>query len=85
MHKPFSEKGNVKVLFRAILKFDVLLLAEMFENFRITIFSNYTLDPAHFLTISSLAMQSALLRSGKEIDLLGEMDVITEFESIFRG
>ena len=30
-------------------------------------------------------MQGALLRSGKEIELLREMDVITEFETNIRG
>ena len=76
---------NIKEYLELYLKSDVLLLAEVFENFRTTIFSNYSLDPAHFLTISSLAMQGALLRSGKEIELLREMDVITEFESNIRG
>ena len=30
-------------------------------------------------------MRGALLRSGKEIELLREMDVITEFETNIRG
>ena len=62
-----------------------MLIAEIIVNFRTTIFSNYTLDPALFLTISLLAMQGALLRSGMEKELLREMDVITEFETNIRG
>ena len=49
------------------------------------IFTNYTLDPAHFLAISLLAMQSSMSLSCKEIEVLLEMDVVTEFESNIRG
>ena len=43
------------------------------------------MGPTHFLTISSLAMQDALISSGVQIELLHEMDVINEFETIVRG
>ena len=76
---------NIKDYLDSYLNSDVLLLAEVFENFRRTFFTNYTLDPAHFLTISSLAIQGALPRSGKKIELLREIDVTTEFETNIRG
>ena len=47
---------TIKDYLELYLKSDVYLLAEIFENFRKTIFLNYSLDPAQLLTISSLAM-----------------------------
>ena len=82
------EKGkckNIKDYLELYLKTDVYLLAEIFENFRKTIFLNYSLDPAQLLTISSLAMQAALLQSKRKIELLRDISVITDFETSVRG
>ena len=76
---------NIKDYLELYLKTDVLLLTEIFENFRKTIYSNYNLDPAQLLTISSTAMQAALLQCNKGIELLRDISVITEFESSIRG
>jgi len=39
---------------------DVLLLADVFENFRNSIYDQHRLDPLHFITLPSLAWASAL-------------------------
>ena len=77
--------SNIKDYLEIYLKGDVFQLAEIFENFRKTIFHNYSLDPAQLLTISSLAIQAAMLQNKKKIDLLDDISVITEFESNIRG
>ena len=67
------------------LKTDVLLLAEIFQNFRKTIYSNHGLDPACLLTISSLAVQAAMMQTNHEIDLMRDISMLTEFECGIRG
>ena len=76
---------NLGAYMELYLRIDVLLLAEIFENFRSTIFKNYKLDPSSFITTPSLAIQSALFHSNLEIGLLTDMEVYTEFENSIRG
>ena len=48
------------------LKLDVLLLADVFENFRDICLHNYQLDPAYYLTAPSLSMDALLKMYGKK-------------------
>ncbi|CAB4036468.1 Gastrula zinc finger [Paramuricea clavata] len=52
------------------LETDVLLLADVFENFRRTCLKNYELDPAHYVSAPSLSWDAFLKKSGEEIELL---------------
>ena len=76
---------NIKDYLELYLKTDVYLIAEIFQNFRKTIYENYSLDSAQLLTISSLAMQAALLQSKRKIELLRDISVITDFETSIHG
>ncbi|CAB4007494.1 Gastrula zinc finger [Paramuricea clavata] len=51
------------------LETDVLLLADVFENFRRTCLENYKLDPAHYISAPSLSWDAFLKQSGEEIEL----------------
>jgi hypothetical protein len=46
------------------LETDVLLLADVFENFRRTCMENYKLDPAHYVSAPSLSWDAFLKKSG---------------------
>jgi len=50
----------------------ILLLADVFENFRNTIFEEHHLDPLHFITLPSLAWASALKYTHANLDLITE-------------
>ena len=52
------------------LKTDVLLLADVFENFRKTCLKHYKLDPAHYYTSPGLAWDACLKETGQHLELL---------------
>ncbi|XP_025828836.1 uncharacterized protein LOC112904019 [Agrilus planipennis] len=67
------------------LKTDILLLADVFENFRNFTMTYYGLDAAEFLTTPSLAYSSALKTTRARIDLLTDIEMILFFEKAIRG
>ena len=64
---------------------DVMLLADVFENFRDTCLSIYQLDPAHFYTSPGMAWQAALKVTGKQLELLTDQEMLLFFEKGLRG
>ena len=67
------------------LKTDVLLLADVFENFRATCLKNYNLDPAHYYTSPGLAWDACLKETGQQLELLDDYDMLMMFECGIRG
>ena len=64
---------------------DVLLLADVFENFRDTCQSKYGLDPAHFYSAPGLSWAAALKYTDVELELLTDKDMLLMFEKGIRG
>ncbi|XP_076301552.1 uncharacterized protein LOC143219489 [Lasioglossum baleicum] len=58
------------------LKVDILLLADVFENFRNECFKNYKLDPAHYYTLPCFAWDVMLKTTGVELELFTDVDML---------
>ncbi|CAB4043225.1 Gastrula zinc finger [Paramuricea clavata] len=67
------------------LETDVLLLADVFENFRRTCLESYELDPAHYVSAPSLSWDAFLKKAGEEIELVSDMAMFQFFEKGVRG
>lgn len=67
------------------LRTDVLLLCDVFENFRNVCLDNYSLDPAHYLTIPSLSFDAMLKYTNVELELLHDYDMYLFIEKGIRG
>ena len=67
------------------LKSDVLLLADVFENFRKTCLHHYNLDPAYYYTSPGLAWDACLKETGQELQLFYDYDMLMMFEKGIRG
>ena len=64
---------------------DVLLLADVFENFRNICLENYKLDPAHYFTAPGLAWDATLKVTGVNLELLLDVDMLLMVEKGIRG
>ena len=62
-------------------KVDVLLLSDVFENFRDLCIKNFNLDRAHYYT----ALDAALKVTKVELELLSDMDMLLMAEKGIRG
>ena len=67
------------------LKTDVLLLADVFENFRKTCISYYGLDPANYISAPGLAWDSMLLKTDVKLELISDSKVLDIMERMKRG
>ena len=66
-------------------KSDVLLLADVFENFRDVCMENYKLDPAWYFTSPGLAWDAALKLTKVELELLSDYDMLLMIKHGIRG
>ena len=67
------------------LKSDVLLLADVFEEFRNVCLKNYSLDPAWYYISPGLSWDALLKYSGVKLELLTDPDILLLFEKGIRG
>ena len=66
-------------------RIDVLLLADIFENFRDICMKNYEIDPAYYFTAPGLFWDAMLKMTGIELELLSDIDMFLFFKRLVRG
>ena len=64
---------------------DKLLLADVFENFRDTRIQIYGPDPAYFVSAPGLAWQACLKKTGVNLELLTDIDMLLVVEKGIRS
>ena len=67
------------------LKTDVLVLSDVFENFRATCMKNYGLDAAHYFSSPGLAWDAMLKMTGVELELMREREMHDIVDKGIRG
>ena len=67
------------------MKTDVLLLADVFENFRNTRFEHYGLDPANYISAASLSWDAMMLKTNIKLELISDLEVLDIIERSKRG
>ena len=67
------------------LNTDILLLADVFENFRRTCFEYYKLDPAHYFTSPGLSWDSMLKMTDIKLELMTDIDMFQFIEKAMKG
>ena len=65
--------------------YDVLLLADVFENFRNIWMNHYGLDPAWYVRAPSLAWDAALTITKVQLEFLSDSDILLMIEIGIRG
>ena len=67
------------------LKSDILLLADVFENFRKACQQFYELDPAHYFTSPGLSWDAMLKMTETTLELISDVDMFLFIEKGMRG
>ena len=63
----------------------IVLLADVFENFKNVCLEIYELDPARFLSAPGLPCQAASKKTKVKLDLLTDIDILLKVEKGIRG
>ena len=79
------EMKNLEDYHNLYNRVDVLLLADVFENFRDICIKNYNLDPVHYYTAPGLAWDAALKVTEVKLELLSDMDMLLMMEKGIGG
>jgi len=68
-----------------VLQVDVLLLADIFENFREIMLKNFQIDPAHYVSAPHFAWNAMLKLTKANIELISDTAMYEMLSSSIRG
>ena len=77
--------GDIGQYHNLYLASDVLLLADVFENFRKTCLQFYDLDPCHYFTSPGLSWDAMLKMTNIDLELMTDIDMFQFIEKGMRG
>ena len=77
--------ANMEEYHNHYLLSDVLLLCDVFENFRQSVMERHKLDCLHFVTLPSLLWAMALKHTNIKLDLITDPDAYLMIENNMRG
>ena len=90
--KAFKGKSYAQFMIRTLgdyhdlyLVSDVLLLTDVFENFRKTCMQYYKLDPCHYFTSPGLSWDAMLKMTNMKLELMTDIDMFQFIEKGIRG
>ena len=69
----------------AYLQCDVLLLSDIFENFRKICLDYYELDPLNYISAPGMAWDALLLKTKIELELISDPKILDIVERMKRG
>ena len=86
-HEIWSRFGmkNMQQYHDLYLLSDVLLLTDVFEHFRHSVYRQHRLDCLHFITLPSLAWAAALYHTKVELELITDPDIHLLLEGNLKG
>ena len=64
---------------------DILLLADVFENFRKKSYSTYGLDPVHYYSLPGYSWDAMLKYTAVQLELIDDIDMYQMVEKGMRG
>ena len=67
------------------LRSDILLLSDVFENFRKTCLQYYKLDPCHYFSLPGLSFDAMLKMTDIKLDLITDIDMFQFIEKGLKG
>ncbi|XP_044760347.1 uncharacterized protein LOC123317802 [Coccinella septempunctata] len=67
------------------LKTDIMLLADVFEQFRNSCIKEYELDPIHFYTLPGYTFQCMLKTTKIKLEIIKDIDILLFIENGIRG
>ena len=76
---------NMREYHDLYLNLDVLLLADICDNFRKTCITDYGLDAYHYYTLAGFTFDECLKFTGQEIDLFTNSEMFLFIENEIRG